>query len=57
MMPGTDFHLKSTSPAVDACDTGLPTDLENRVRPYGERYDMGAFEFTLRKVYLPLALK
>lgn len=58
--PGTgeNYHLDSDSPAIDACDTGLPLDLDNRARPIGTRYDMGAYEGAgLRQIYLPLILR
>lgn len=42
-----NFHLKSTSPAVDA-GTALPVamDYDGNVRPYNGVYDIGAFEFS-----------
>jgi hypothetical protein len=53
-----DYHLRATSPAVDACTTGLPTDLENVARPVGSGYDMGAYEGgPYTHVYTPLVLK
>ncbi|CAG0931831.1 hypothetical protein TFLX_02303 [Thermoflexales bacterium] len=55
---GENYHLDSDSPAIDACDTGLPLDLDNRARPIGTRYDMGAYEGAgLRQIYLPLILR
>jgi hypothetical protein len=39
-----DHHLRVTSPTVEACTTGPPTDLENVARPVGSGYDMGAHE-------------
>ena len=54
---GEDYRLSEGSPAVDACATGLPVDLDNAARPYGDAYDMGAYEFGLRFVYLPLVLQ
>ena len=44
-----DFHLQSTSPAIDTCVTGLSPDLENVPRPYGSAFDMGAFEFIISR--------
>ncbi|MFU8772017.1 MAG: choice-of-anchor Q domain-containing protein [Anaerolineales bacterium] len=43
--PGTNYFLLPNSPAIDACSTGLPTDLIGRTRPVGTGYDMGAFEW------------
>jgi len=41
-----DFHLQSTSPAIDAgIDVGLTSDFEGNVVPYGSGPDIGAFEF------------
>jgi hypothetical protein len=54
---GEDYRLRRTSPAIDACATGLSPDLLNQVRPYGDAYDMGAFEYAPAMVYLPLTLR
>jgi hypothetical protein len=54
---GEDYHVQRSSPAVEACNTGLPYDLEYRPRPLGLRYDMGAYEFPLWMVRLPIVLK
>jgi predicted outer membrane repeat protein len=52
-----NYRLLASSPARDACNTGLPTDLDNRARPIGVRYDMGAYETSyVRGLYLPVAL-
>ncbi len=40
--PGEDYHLQKNSPAINACSSGLPKDLDNRQR---RLYDMGAFEY------------
>ncbi|MBO0881440.1 MAG: DUF4082 domain-containing protein [Mycobacterium sp.] len=42
-----DFHLASTSPAIDAgISTGAPsTDLDGNPRPSGNGYDIGAYEY------------
>jgi hypothetical protein len=42
-----DFQLTAASPAIDAgTDVGFPAnDLEDRMRPLGEDYDIGAYEF------------
>lgn len=39
-----DYHIKATSPAVDAVDTGPPTDFEGDKRPGGVKFDIGADE-------------
>jgi len=43
-----ELHLTPTSPAVDAGVTipDLTTDTEGDARPYGQQYDIGAFELT-----------
>jgi hypothetical protein len=44
-----DFHLESSSPAIDAGLT-IPTvtaDLEGVLRPQGAGYDLGAYEFAI----------
>ncbi|MFP4343672.1 MAG: right-handed parallel beta-helix repeat-containing protein [Anaerolineales bacterium] len=53
---GEDYRLQEISPAVDACATGLSPDLDNIPRPYGDAYDMGAYEYH-RTIYLPLVLQ
>ena len=40
-----NYHLRGTSPAIDACATGLAIDLENRPRPNGTNFEMGAYEY------------
>lgn len=44
---GTDFHLQSTSPAIDAGITiaQVTTDKDGVTRPQGTAYDQGAYEF------------
>lgn len=54
---GRNYHLQSGSPAVDACLTGAPVDLENYARPIGAGYNMGAFEKIGYPVYLPIILR
>lgn len=44
---GGDFHLREGSPAIDS-GTPLPavlTDLDGNPRPFGNGYDVGAYEF------------
>jgi hypothetical protein len=45
-MPGSDFHLAPTSPAIDAgTATGAPVDdLDDAPRPVGAGVDVGAYE-------------
>ena len=55
---GEDYHLKGNSPAIDACATGLPLDLDNKARPIGDLFDMGAYEGSGEiYIYLPLVLR
>jgi predicted outer membrane repeat protein len=54
---GENYRLQNTSPAIDACPTGLPRDLDNKVRPFNLLYDMGAYELHIYRVNLPLILK
>ncbi len=49
-----DYRLLYGSPALDACNTGASVDINNRVRPFGVRYDMGAHEGLVRQTFLPL---
>jgi hypothetical protein len=39
-----DYHLLSSSPAVDAVDSGPAADFEGDARPQGTRFDIGADE-------------
>jgi hypothetical protein len=42
-----DYHLKSTSPAIDAgTDVNLDYDLEGTSVPQGDDPDIGAYEYT-----------
>ncbi|HPQ45328.1 MAG TPA: choice-of-anchor Q domain-containing protein [Syntrophales bacterium] len=51
---GEDYHLRGISPAIDAsCDTGLGVDLENRPRPNGTGFDIGAYEYYRDVVAMP----
>jgi len=46
---GDDFHLRATSPLVDAGldlkPYGVATDLDDRERPVGAKFDIGAYEY------------
>ena len=53
----SDYHLQGSSPAIDACATGLPIDLDGLPRPFGSNYDMGVYEYTNYKIYLPLIMR
>jgi len=52
---GFDFHLQSTSPAIDKADTAQApkTDFDGNPRPSGLAADIGAFEFTTATTRLP----
>ena len=52
-----DYHLQAGSPAIDACNSGLGSDLGGHSRPVGNGYDMGAFEFSSYAVFLPISLR
>jgi predicted outer membrane repeat protein len=54
---GEDYRVFVTSPAVDACNTGLAVDIANRARPLGVRFDMGAHESPMRPTYLPVTMR
>jgi hypothetical protein len=54
---GENYHLQVSSPAVNACVSGLAIDLDKQPRPSGTRYDMGAYEHIFKTVYLPQVLK
>jgi len=43
---GANFHLQASSPAIDSGATApVNYDLENKLRPVGSDYDMGAYEY------------
>ncbi len=54
-----DFHLTSSSPAINkGTSLGAPgLDFEDDPRPQGSGVDIGADEFLLQNIYLPILLK
>ncbi len=55
---GENYRLRSTSPARDACATGLSIDLDGVPRPFGSQFDMGAYEYAdTVNIYLPIVLR
>lgn len=62
-----DYQLQATSPAVDkGMDTasyGVNTDIDRFTRPFGQNYDIGAYEYhpasgpLNNKVFVPLIIK
>jgi hypothetical protein len=56
--PGAqNYRLSSGSPAIDACASGLSPDLDNHFRPFGLAYDMGAYEYRIFEIFLPLVIR
>jgi predicted outer membrane repeat protein len=54
---GESYRLTEGSPARDACATGVAVDLDNHPRPEGALFDMGAYEFNVRFIFLPVILR
>jgi predicted outer membrane repeat protein len=52
-----NYRLRSGSPAIDACARGLSPDLDAKIRPFGLAYDMGAFEYRIFEIFLPLVIR
>lgn len=50
-----NYQLSPLSPALDACpNAGVTRDLFNQPRPLGPAFDMGVYEATVNRLYLPL---
>lgn len=52
------YHLTAGSAAVDrGVASGVTKDIDGQFRPQGAGYDLGADEFGVFSIYLPVALK
>lgn len=51
---GENYRLALSSPVADTCSAGLPVDLDNHPRPFGDLFDMGAYELVVTRLYVPL---
>lgn len=57
--PGcSDYHLKATSPAIDAgVNAGIVVDIDGDPRPMSVGYDIGADEYVASRIRLPWILR
>jgi len=52
------YHLTASSAAIDeGVSTDVATDIDGDARPTGDHPDLGADEFVLRHIYLPLIIR
>jgi parallel beta-helix repeat protein len=52
------YHLTAGSAAIDVgVDAGVTTDIDGQPRPAGSGYDLGADEYQVTRLYLPLILR
>jgi len=53
-----DYHLTDGSAAIDAgVDAGVTTDIDGDVRPWGAGHDIGADEYRVWHIYMPVVLR
>jgi hypothetical protein len=52
------YHLTNTSAAIDrGVNAGVAVDIDGQARPQDAGYDLGADEFALAIVYLPIVVR